>query len=318
MHLLGIDLGGTKLALCLFTGDGDVAWEKTIALNGRQGAEVGALITSETSNILQHQQQLGVAVHSIGICVPGIVDHRNNTIWAPNIAGWDAYPLLQEIQMAAGSIPVVIDSDRACYIMGEVWKGCAQECTDAIFMAVGTGIGAGILVNGEVMRGAHDISGAIGWMSLQRPYAKKFEQCGCFESRASGSGMVRLAHELLLDRPGYTGILRQKEPDQLTTAHIFDAYAQNDPLAKEVIDDCVELWGMAVANLVSLFDPEKIILGGGVFGPATSLIPAIGAEAAKWAQPVSIRKVKLEPSALGARAGLFGAGLMALKNIKRG
>lgn len=82
-----------------------------------------------------------------------------------------------------------------------------------------------------------------------------------------------------------------------------------------VLEQCIEFWGMAVANLVSLFNPEKIIFGGGVFGPAVKFIDAIGKEATKWAQPISITQVSLAPSVLGGDAGMYGAGLLALQNI---
>jgi glucokinase len=95
---------------------------------------------------------------------------------------------------------------------------------------------------------------------------------------------------------------------------VFAAYDNNDPLAKKVIEMGIEFWGMAVANLVSLFNPEKIIFGGGVFGPATKLIPAIKTEAAKWAQPISIKQVTIEAAALGSDAGVYGAAFLALKN----
>ena len=86
-------------------------------------------------------------------------------------------------------------------------------------------------------------------------------------------------------------------------------------VAKAVVERCIELWGMAVANLVSLFNPEKIIFGGGVFGPAIQFLPNIHAEAMKWAQPVAMRNVGIEPSSLGNHAGLFGAGLLAMRNL---
>ena len=94
---------------------------------------------------------------------------------------------------------------------------------------------------------------------------------------------------------------------------MFAAYDRGDPVAKEVITQAVEFWGMAVANLVSLFNPEKIIFGGGVFGPATQFLGDIYAEAKKWAQPISIKQVKLQASKLGGDAGLYGAGCLALQ-----
>ena len=100
----------------------------------------------------------------------------------------------------------------------------------------------------------------------------------------------------------------------ITARDVFAAYSHNDQVAVRVIDQCTEYWGMAVANLVSIFNPEKIIFGGGVFGPAIQLLDRISEEARKWAQPISIQEVKLEASALKGDAGLTGAGFLALRN----
>jgi glucokinase len=94
---------------------------------------------------------------------------------------------------------------------------------------------------------------------------------------------------------------------------VFAAYDRGDVVAKEVVGQAIEFWGMAVANLVSLFNPEKIIFGGGVFGPGAKLLGDIYAEAKKWAQPISIKQVRLQASKLGGDAGLYGAGCLALQ-----
>jgi len=210
-------------------------------------------------------------------------------------------------------VPVKIDSDRTCYILGEAWRGAAQGCDDAIFLAVGTGIGAGILSNGRIVRGSNDIAGAIGWLALDRPYEKKYDSCGCFEHHASGEGIAKVARELLVSQKEYGGVLRSKSADEITAHDVFAAYAANDPVAIKTLDIAVEFWGMTAANLVSLFNPEKIIFGGGVFGPALRFLDAIYAEAKRWAQPISITQVKFAGSELGSDAGLYGAGYLALK-----
>ena len=311
MTVLGIDLGGTKLALAVFSEDGSLIREEITMLAGRSGREVGALISEQATKFLNSDDDIS----SIGACIPGISYRETGRVWAPNIPGWDDYPLRDELRLVANGIPVFIDSDRACYILGESWKGNAMGCRDAVFLAVGTGIGAGILIDGKVLRGAHDIAGAVGWMALERPFSKKYSACGCFESQASGEGIARLAQEILSTAQGYDGVLKNIPPEEITASDIFEACNKDDAVAAEVIRRCVELWGMAVANLVSIFNPEKIILGGGVFGPAVRFIPEIRDEAMKWAQPVSMKRVSIEPSALGARAGLYGAGLLAMQGL---
>jgi glucokinase len=316
MSILGIDLGGTKLASAVINRNGSFLFRETVPLKGRSGKAVGKLVTDTISALINKSEKEGGNISSIGISVPGISSTGKGTVWAPNIRGWDEYPLMAEVREIAGDIPVVIDNDRACYILGEVWMGSARGCRDAVFLSVGTGIGAGILVNGEVLRGSNDSAGAIGWMALDRPFNKKYTGCGCFEFHASGDGIAKVARDILVKNNSYSGILGKKDPQSVTASDLFNAFEAGDPLAKEVINECIEFWGMAVANLVSLFNPAKIILGGGVFGPAVKLIPAIRKEAFRWAQPVSIKQVTIEASSLGGDAGVYGAGYLALRNLK--
>lgn len=311
MALLAIDLGGTKLALAVFNHKGQLLHKSSILLQERKGKEVADLMIR---NFLELQKNELYVIDSIGISIPGIFRSESGTVWAPNIPGWDDYPLLDEFKIVAKGIPVSIDSDRACCILGELWQGNAQGCSDAIFLTVGTGIGAGILINGNVFRGANDIAGAIGWMALQKPFQEKYIPCGCFEYFSSGDGIARLVKELLEANPEYTGELKNSST-KVTASSVFEAEKNDDEIASKAIEICIEYWGMAAANLVSLFNPQKIIFGGGVFGPAVFLIPKIKSEAAKWAQPVSMKLVEFEPSALKSDAGLFGAAFLALKNI---
>jgi glucokinase len=216
--------------------------------------------------------------------------------------------------LSGGEIPVCIESDRACSILGEAWKGAARGCRNAIFVAVGTGIGAGIMADGRILRGAHGFAGAIGWMALDRPFDPRHSSCGCFEYHASGDGIAHAARQLLESAPEYRGVLSGRN---VTAPDVFGAFEAGDPIASEVIKQCLEFWGMATANLVSALDPEKIVFGGGVFGPAVRFLDAIRAEAHRWAQPVSFAQVKLEASQLGADAGLCGAGYLALESTER-
>ncbi len=315
MALLGIDLGGTKLALAVFSDDGKILYKESTGLGSKKGRDAGKLITDSINSRIRSGERDGHKINSIGISVPGISHTATGTVWAPNIEGWEDYPLFSEVKKVCGNLPLTIDSDRACYILGELWQGNARGCKDAIFLSVGTGIGAGILVNGEILRGTSDIAGCIGWMALQRPFDEKYVSCGCFEHFASGEGITKLAKSLLSEQGDYSGELRHIDSESLKTSDVFTAFESGDPVAVSVIRLCVEFWGMAVANLVSLFNPEKIIMGGGVFGPGLTLLPDILEEAAKWAQPVSIRQLSLEASGLEGDAGVYGAGFLALKQI---
>jgi len=315
MPVIAFDLGGTKLAAALFSDDGEIIHSQTTALEKRKGSEVGKLILRQVDSILAKANDENITVQALGICVPGIAYAKNGKVWAPNIPGWDNYPLMEELQngIPDKNVSIKIDSDRSCYILGEVWKGNAKGCNDAIFISVGTGIGAGILINGEVLRGSGDIAGAIGWLGLSKPFEDKFISCGCFEYNASGEGIAKVANELGEDNVYTQSILLMTDTDTLTAHSVFDAFDKGDRLAVAVIQNAIEHWGMAVANLVSILNPEKIIFGGGVFGPALRFLNDIYTEARKWAQPISIQQVKIEGSALGTNAGLYGAGYLALK-----
>lgn len=310
MTVLAIDLGGTKLALALFDGGGELILKQTVFLQQRRGTEVGDLIRQQTAMLLHEAGRRQLPLHAIGVSVPGICRVQTGAVWVPNIPGWEDYPLLHELNaISGGEVPVYMDSDRACCILAEAWRGTARGCKNAVFLAIGTGIGAGIMVDGRVLRGAGGSAGAVGWLALDRPFDDRYSRCGCFEYYASGEGIARLTSEYLAAEDGYSGVLASTFEG---AEDVFAARAAGDALAERILRQCTEFWGMAAANLVSLFNPEKIIFGGGVFGPALSLLGDIYSEACKWAQPVGIGEVRFEGSALGADAALCGAAYLAL------
>lgn len=319
MPHIGIDLGGTKLASAIFDENGDIAHRETVPLAGRTGGEVGALIVERIQSLREQARSRGLgrspqSAVAVGIAVPGIYREGSGTVWAPNIPGWDDYPLLDEVRATGGpEMDVAVDSDRAAYILGETWRGSARGARDALFIAVGTGIGLGILVDGRVVRGHAGIAGAVGWLALDRPYRREYVSCGCFEHQASGPGLVKVARALMDEDAAYAGELRQTatRSGEITTTDLFAAHERGDAIATRVIDNAIELWGMAAANLVSIFDPETVVFGGGVFGPALRFLDRIRDVAARWGQPISMRRVTFTASTLGSDAGLYGAGRLA-------
>jgi glucokinase len=315
--VIALDLGGTKLASALLVGEGRPLHRRSVPLEHRQGAAVGKLITSQIARLKRAAARRGVDIRAVGIAVPGIVDRKTRRVWVPNIPGWENYPLQAEVMDALDgrSVKVVVDDDRAASITGEAWRGAARGCRHAIFLAVGTGIGAGILVDGRLLRGAHGIAGAVGWLALDRPFRPEYVACGSFEYHASGKGLAEVAKAMAARRKTYRGPLAAA-PD-ITAHDVFHAFEQGDDVAKVIVQQAIEFWGMATANLVSLFNPEKIIFGGGLFGPATQFLDAIAAQARKWAQPISIERVQYEASQLGSDAALYGAACAALRQIRK-
>ena len=311
MAVLAIDLGGTKALGAVFDGAGNKAKEEILYLNGAGGDEAGEIVAQLTRSLIDSYST--ESIEAIGVCVPGIVYSKDDTVWAPNIPGWTRYPLKERIASAAPGITVAIESDRTCYILGEVWKGAARGCDNAIYIAVGTGIGMGILIDGRILHGANDIIGAGGWMALEYPYVEEYIPTGCFEYYASGNGIATQIRKALRCARNYSGVLSLKPIDRVDSHDVFAAYAEGDHLATKVLDKAVEMWGMAAANVVSLFNPEKVIFGGGVFGPAGQFLGRIYDEACKWGQPIAMQDVKFCVSEVQGEAALYGSAFLAIR-----
>lgn len=312
MTVIGIDIGGTKISGALYH-DKEIHTGEKLFLGDACGDEVTGLIVSLINMLLQKSGGKALAV---GIAIPGIWNEETGTAWAPNIPGWIDYPLRHKLQNHFCNLPIYITNDRACYILGEVWKGNAKGCRDAVFLAAGTGIAAGIVAGGTVLNGAAGAAGAIGWMALSKPYNEKYSAVGCNEYYASGPGLVRYAREILTSDSNYSGIFKNEAT--LDAEKLIIEFENGDEVAVAVINNAISYWGMCVANLVSIFNPEKIILGGGVFNNnGCRFREAIYNEAMKWAQPVSMRQVSIECSALGEKAGIYGALYYALEQEKQ-
>ena len=314
MVYIGLDLGGTKVSGALFTENNTMLLSETMYLDGREGDSVAELIFSLCDKIIEKGGIKSDHTKNIGICVPGIAYSKTGRVWAPNIPGWDNYPIKDKLNERYANSNIMVESDRTCYILGEVSQGAAKGCENAIFIAVGTGIGAGILIDGRVLHGASDIVGATGWMALSQPYNNEWDSSGCFESNASGTGIATQAIKLLQEaiaNKKQSGILGKYTLNQITSREVFAAYQEKDPIAVQVINRAIEFWGMAAANFVSLFNPQMIIFGGGIFGPAATFIDNIYKEATKWAQPIAIKQCRFAATELPDTAGLYGAGAIA-------
>jgi len=284
--VIAVDLGGTKLSAAVVDETGRVIER---ARHPVKAADFRASIQQIADLIhgLMSQPQT-----SVGLIVPGIYFPSTGNAWAPNLWGHEQVPLRRELERAI-SLPVTIDSDRAGYVMGERWLGAARGLNDIVFLSVGTGIGAGIISGGHLIRGTGDIAGAVGWFALNPQRHVLYREVGCWEAEAAGPGLARR--------------LNARSAEEVVAAA-----REGDTRAKQAIEETAAYLGMGLANIVSILNPEMIVLGGGVMQSGDLFLASIKRVMAEWAQPVAAQQVRIEMTRLGEDAGLLGAARLAL------
>jgi glucokinase len=304
--VVALDVGGTKIACGLVLTDGSVEYARTTPTSQDSPESVGEQIVALATEAIEHAPR-DVVTAAVGLVVPGWVNHTNRTVWAPNVAGWDHIPLEQLLKERL-PLPIALDSDRSGYVKGEAWLGVARGLNDIVFLAVGTGIGAGIMVDGRVLHGHDDLAGSVGWMALRPGFSELYERMGCFEAEASGAAVGRKGAERLAKDPARAG-------EQWTAQRVVKAAVGGDSRAAEIIDEVVVYLGMGIANLVSTLDPEMVVLGGGLFRAGEYLAEKVRREFVRWCQPFAAQRVRIELSTLGERAGLMGAARIAMDSF---
>lgn len=279
--VLAVDLGGTKTAAALVDEAGRVDSRIKEPAERSPAAAVRGIARAADRT----------SASAVGVIVPGIYNHRTGMAWAPNLWGWDEVPL-RDLLAERLSIPVVIESDRSGYVLGEQWLGAARGLSDVVFVAVGTGIGAGILCGGRIVAGAHGIAGAVGWFALDPRWKSEYERTGCWEAESAGPAVARHAGT----------------PD--AEAAVAAARHGNER-AQAALDNAADYLAMGIANLISLLNPEMVVLGGGLMQDGNLLFDRVRGGVARWAQPIAAAKAKIELTALGEDAGLVGAARLA-------
>lgn len=308
---IGIDVGGTKISAALFTSEGKMSSKTKNPIDTSHPKKITSQIIEVVKNLESIVEKDKAKIRAIGIAIPGIVYHASGTVWAPNIPGWEHYPLRDHLRREM-TIPTVLDSDRSAYVLGEQWCGIARGLRDVVFLAVGTGIGAGIIVDGVLCRGSEDIAGAVGWFALDPVFREEYAEMGCFEAEASGNSVARKAIQLIKKGELSTmSDLVKGNWDDISAEIVSEAARRSDVLAKKVIDSAIKYLSMGIANIVSILNPQMIVLGGGLFQSGDLLLDPIRAEFRRWAQPIAAKNVKIELTSLGEDAGLYGAGKLA-------
>jgi glucokinase len=312
----GIDVGGTKIATALFTEDGKMSGRRRVPIDKGPAEKPVRQIACLIRDLEDNARKKGGELRAMGLCIPGVVFARSGRVWAPNIPGWDHFALRHRLA-AETKIPLVLDSDRSAYVLGEQWCGAAKGKEDVVFLAVGTGVGAGILSGGRLVRGSRDIAGAVGWFGLDPRFKSEYTAMGCFEAEASGGSIGRKARELLAaGEPSLMRTLVKGRTEIVTAQTVVESARAGDPLARHILDSAVVYLAMGIANIISILNPEMVVLGGGLFQASDLLLEPIRKEFKKWAQPLAAKRVKIELSVLGENAGLYGAAKLAWDRIE--
>lgn len=301
MIALAVDVGGTKVAAAAVDSDGTILRKLTALTDLRGSHAVIDQITTMTQTLFPEGMPA-----ALGISVPAVLEHQTDRIlWAPNLPGWEGADLKVIFSRRFG-IPVSIEYDGHAAVLGEWWAGEGRGYTSIASVIIGTGIGGGFIVDGELWRGRDRLAGAIGWFPISTP-----EGVVHWESAASGPAIAKRALRLM----------EQGQPTQLTgnslsAKTVFDAARNEDPLACQVVEETATYIGYGVAAVISFANPQIVILGGSIGQHADLILPTVERIVVDWAQPYSARGVPIVCTKLGEEAGLLGAAYSALQALK--
>jgi glucokinase len=302
--ILGVDMGGTKIYGALSDLGGNILDEVNVTRHGTSGEDSFNRLTTLIDTLLTSPKLAGRQVHGIGVGAPGITLHEEGIVTWANTLHWQNFPLKQRLSELY-SLLITVDNDVNLAAMGELWFGAGQNVQNMVMVAIGTGIGAGIIIDGALYRGASEASGEIGNMLPGCEFlGRNFQDFGALESVASGTGIAERA------RIALKGQRTAEELENLVAEDVFEAARQKQEWAWKIINETVDYLAIAIANLAVAFDPELIILGGGVSRSAEMLVDPI----LRRMEGTIPTLPKLVVSSLGLRAGVMGAITNVLHN----
>ncbi len=310
----GVDLGGTTVKLAFFDEHGTMLnkWEipTVTANNGSQ------ILPDIAASIRSHLDKVGIPdenILGIGIGVPGPVDANGVVNLCVNL-GWGHFNIHEELGKLTG-FPVKAGNDANVAALGEYWKGGGQGCENMIFATLGTGVGGGIVINGELIHGVHGAGGEIGHMVLNKHETARCNcgKYGCVEQYCSATGIVRIAEKTLAQTNG-DSVLREKFP--LTCKDVFDAAAAGDVLAADILEQVYDYLGEFLGDLCSILDPEAVVLGGGVSKAGLPLLDGARRYFNKYVFH-GAKDVRFSLASLGNDAGAYGAFKLALNEFNQ-
>jgi glucokinase-like ROK family protein len=315
----GVDIGATSIDL----GIADFSGELLVRYSEPSSVKDGPIIVlgrvcSLMEKMLQEHSLSFNKLNDIGIGVPGPVDYSVGTLVSPPIMpGWDRFPIIQTIKQWFPSSNVVVDNDVNVMALGEIYQGAAKGVDNLIFVKIGTGIGAGIVCEGEIYRGSSGCAGDIGHIGVD----KNGPRChcgnkGCLEAVAAGPAIVERSLQAAL--AGKSPILLsyyEKNGHVLRTEDVGNASREGDALANEVIRESGQFIGEVLAGLVNFYNPGMIVIGGGVSNLGNLLLSSIRQTVLYRSLPLATRDLLIVFSEIGADTGVIGAINLAIDNM---
>jgi glucokinase len=312
--IVGIDLGGTNIAAGAMPTDGtrEIAMRMAPTRGEEGSAAVVERIVRMIEDVIEQTRAETGAERSdflgVGIGSPGPLNReRGIVIVTPNL-GWRDFPLRDEVGSRVG-LPASLDNDANCATLGEWWCGAARGGRNVVGLTIGTGIGGGLILDGKLYHGASDAAGEIGHTTIDSTGRRcKCGNYGCLEAYASGPAIAERAREVLdVDGNSILHDLVNGDVNRITAATVFEASKRGDLVALEVVRDTAHFLGVGIANLINIFNPDLVVVAGGVTQAGDLLFDPMRAEVRRRAFKSSVDACRIVPGALPLSAGVVGA-----------
>ena len=313
-YIVGVDLGGTSINVGVVPFDGSAV----LAMRSSPtGAEKGPKHVVDRIIVMIREAMADAAAEAdipddgfigIGLGSPGPLDRSTGTvIETPNL-GWRNFPLRDLVSNAIG-LPAELDNDANAATIGEWWVGSARGFDNVIGVTLGTGIGGGIVLNGQIFHGASDAAGEIGHMSIDSTGRKcKCGNYGCLEAYASGPAIAARAVEgLMTGEDSLLPSLVDGDLSRITAETVYEGIVAGDAFAKEVMRDTAKFLGSGIANLINILNPEIVVISGGVTRAGDQLLEPLRNEVRRRAFKPAFENCRIVTSELGNKAGVIGA-----------
>ena len=317
---IGVDVGGTNIRSGLVGARGRVYHrDKRSTPRGGDAQEIIAAILASIGAMLSKPKVTRRRVSGIGVAAPGPLNTKTGVIInPPNLPSWRDLPLKRILEKEL-RMPVEIDNDANAAAVGEHWIGAGKGADSMIMMTLGTGVGGGLIIGGKLWHGASDVAGEIGHTTIN-PEGMRCAcgNKGCLEVYVSATGIAERMRSVL-DRGGSSLVVEMLNGNRskLTSELIYEAAEEGDLLSRLTLEDTGVLLGIGVANLINIFNPELVVVGGGVTRAGKLIFDPMKAEANKRSFQTAANAVKIVPGELGDDAGIIGAARIVMMRKRR-